>query len=63
MEIQQHEHRDEHRCQDGAVFTKYNGETPYFVGTPKFVRVREVVEDDETDTDTDTLDSACGGPL
>ncbi len=33
-----------------AVFTKYNGETPYFVGPPKFVRVCEVDEDDETDT-------------
>lgn len=33
-----------------AVFTKYTGETPYFVGTPNFVRVRKVVEDDEIDT-------------
>lgn len=33
-----------------AVFTKYNGETPYFVGTPKFIKVREVGEDDEIDT-------------
>lgn len=32
-----------------AVFTDYDGETPYFVGTPKFVRVREI-EDDETET-------------
>ena len=33
-----------------AVFTKYNGETPYFVGPPKFVKVRKVDEDDEIDT-------------
>ena len=33
-----------------AVFTEYNGETPYFVGLPKFVKVREIDEDDETDT-------------
>lgn len=32
-----------------AIFTKYNGETPYFVGPPKFVRVCEV-DDDEADT-------------
>lgn len=32
-----------------AVFTKYTGETPYFVGTPKFVRERKVDEDDEWD--------------
>lgn len=32
-----------------AVFTEYHGETPYFVGPPKFVRVREV-DDDETYT-------------
>lgn len=32
-----------------AVFTDYDGETPYFVGTPKFVRVREI-ENDETET-------------
>ena len=33
-----------------AVFTKYHGETPYFVGPPKFVRVRNII-DDELDID------------
>lgn len=33
-----------------AVFTEYHGETPYFVGPPKFVRVRNII-DDELDID------------
>lgn len=33
-----------------AVFTEYNGKTPYFVGPPKFVKVHEIDEDNESDT-------------
>lgn len=36
-----------------AVFTKYHGETPYFVGPPKFVKVREIIENNESDTVSD----------
>lgn len=36
-----------------AVFTEYNGKTPYFVGPPKFAKVREIIEDIESDTVSD----------
>lgn len=36
-----------------AVFTEYSGKTPYFVGPPKFAKVREIIENNESDTLSD----------
>lgn len=36
-----------------AVFSEYDGKTPYFVGPPKFAKVREIIENNESDTLSD----------
>lgn len=39
-----------------AVFTEYDDKTPYFVGPPKFVKERELVESDKDNTSDEDLE-------